>query len=347
MYRTIRINLPKEYNQLLMTLALIAGRIYSKTVSLIRKVHKKKRVWLSIGAVQKYLRLRNYPLHSQTMQALVEQYFDNLKSFFGQSGDKKRPPYRTSKYHSIPFKQSAIKVKDGKIRLSLGKGREPLIFNLPKEPKQKVRYAEICWDRTQRIYYLVLTVRQDAVKATRFTKVVSIDLGEIHPITTTDGKVTIIYNGRLIRAIKQYREKLKAKFSNMLSRCKKYSKRWWKLTKSKNRQLRKLNAQIKDAIHKITRHFANWCKKNRVGVVVIGNLTGIRKSIDYGSKTNQKLHQWTFAEITRQLRYKLAEFGIAVDELSEKDTTKTCPSCSLRSPTPGASLGLRNYWQKE
>jgi len=197
----------------------------------------------------------------------------------------------------------------------------------------------------------------DEVKMTRFTKVVSIDLGEIHPITTTDGKVTIIYNGRLIRAIKQYREKLKAHFSFLLSKCKKYSKRWWQLTNSKNKQLRNLNNSIKDAknnarlrlsaIHKITRHFANECKKNRVGVVVIGDLTGIRDNINYGSKANQKLHQWTFAEITRQLKYKLAEFGIAMDELSEKDTTKTCPSCSLRSPTPGASLGLRNYWQKE
>ena len=274
-----------------------------------------------------------------------------------QSGENKRPPFRTSKYHSIPFKQSAIKIKGGKIRLSLGKGRTPLVFDLPKIPKYYVRTAEICWDKTQRIYYIVLTMELNDVKTTRYKKVVSIDLGEIHPIVITDGEITVIYNGRLIRSIKQYREKLKAKFARLLaegfacdstaSKCKKYSKRWWQLTNSKNKQLRNLNNSIKDATHKITRHFANWCKKNRVGLVIIGDLTGIRESIDYGSKTNQKLHQWTFAEITGQLKYKLREFGIFVFELSEKDTTKTCPSCSLRSPTPGASLGLRNYWQKE
>ena len=250
MYRTIRINLPTEYNRLLLTLSLIAGRVYSKTVSLIHKIHEKKGFWLSIGSVKKYLRLREYPLHSQTTQALIEQYYGNLKSFFGQSNGHKRPPYRTTKYHSIPFKKSAIKVKDGKIRLSLGKDQEPLIFNLPKEPKEKVRYAEICWDSVKQQYYLVLTVRQDTVKETRYKKVVSIDLGEIHPITTTDGKKVIIYNGRLIRSIKQYREKLKATFQKLLSRCTKYSRRWWKLVRSKKRQLRKLNSQLKDAIHK-------------------------------------------------------------------------------------------------
>ena len=190
MYRTIRINLPKEYNQLLIVLSLVAGRVYSKTVSLIRKLRKKKGFWLSIGAIKKYLRLRNYPLHSQTVQALIELYFDNLKSFFNQSSEKKHPPFRTPKYHSIPFKQSAIKVKEGKIYLSLGKGRTPLVFDLPKQLQQKVCYAEICWDSIKRQYYIVLTVLMDVltvlmdtVKETRYTKIVSIDLGEIHPIT--------------------------------------------------------------------------------------------------------------------------------------------------------------------
>jgi len=315
-----------------MTLALIAGRVYSKTVSLIRKTHEKKGFWLSIDAVKKYLRLKHYPLHSQTIQALIESYFDNLKSYFRQSNDEKHPPFRTPKYHSIPFKKSAIKVKEGKIHLSLGKSRTPLVFNFPKQPKQKIRYAEICWDNILRQYYLILTVQMDAVKETRYKKVVSIDLGEIHSITFTDGEtITVIYNGRLIRSIKQYREKIKATFAELLSRCKKYSRRWWKLTKSKNRQLRNLNARIKDAIHKITRHFANWCKSNRVGTVVIGKLTGIRDNIDYGKKINQKVHQWAFAEFTRQLKYKLQEFGIKVVEQDESYTSKTCPNCGKKN----------------
>ena len=190
MYRSIRINLrSNEVKHLppdvapLRQISLIAGRVYNKTVSLIRRTHEKKGFWLSCGAVQKYLRLKNYPLHSQTVQALVDQYFDSLKSFFNQNSKNKRPPFRTPKYHSIPFKQSAIKIENFKIMLSLGKGRTPLVFNLPKQPKYRVRTAEICWDKVKRIHYLVLTMQLNDVKATRYKKAVSIDLGEIHPIT--------------------------------------------------------------------------------------------------------------------------------------------------------------------
>lgn len=271
MYRSIRINLPN--NPQLRELSKIAGSVYNKTVSLIHKIHDKKGIWLSKNSVQKYLRLKDYPLHSQTIQALVSKYFDSLKSFFKQNGKNKRPPYRTPKYHSIPFKQSAIKISDNKIMLSLGKGRIPLEFSLLNPPQYTVRTAEICWDNVQRIHYLVLTMELDSVKATRYKKVVSIDLGEIHPIVTTDLYTTTIYNGRLIRSIKRYREKLKGKFAKQLSKCKKYSKRWWKLTKSKNKQLRNLNNSIKDAMHKITRHFANGCKKRRVGVCSVNSFS--------------------------------------------------------------------------
>lgn len=188
MYRAIRINLPN--NPQLKHLSRIAGRVYSKTVSLIHKMHSEKGFWLSKGAVQKYLRLKDYPLHSQTVQALTDNYFDALKSYFKlhKNGDEDaKPPYKTPKYHSIPFKQSAIKVTPqaetparAEIHLSLGEGRKPLVFGLPKTPKCYIRTAEICWDKTQRINYLVLTIelvadlpstrKDDEVKKSRYKK---------------------------------------------------------------------------------------------------------------------------------------------------------------------------------
>jgi len=79
-------------------------------------------------------------------------------------------------------------------------------------------------------------------------------------------------------------------------------------------------------------------KSNRVGVVVIGDLTNIRDDIDYGSKSNQKLHQWSFAEFTRQLEYKLKEFGIKVLKQDEAHTSKTCPNCGKKN-----NVNNRNY----
>ena len=45
-------------------LALESGRVYSKVVSLSRKIYKKKGLWLSEKSVKKYMRLKGYKLHS-------------------------------------------------------------------------------------------------------------------------------------------------------------------------------------------------------------------------------------------------------------------------------------------
>ena len=51
-----------------------SGCLYSKVVSYVRKIHRKKGFWLSEGAMQKCMRLREYQLHSQTVQAVVSSY---------------------------------------------------------------------------------------------------------------------------------------------------------------------------------------------------------------------------------------------------------------------------------
>ena len=64
-------------------LACEAGRCYSKTVSLIRKVHKRKGFWISEGVMLKYQRLRGYGLHSHTVQGIfqsVEELFQGREN---------------------------------------------------------------------------------------------------------------------------------------------------------------------------------------------------------------------------------------------------------------------------
>ena len=80
MYTTKKLKVPPTPE--LDALADESGRCYSKIISLIHKVRKKKGFWLSQGAVQKYMRLRGFNLHSQTVQAIIQSYFDSLKSYF-------------------------------------------------------------------------------------------------------------------------------------------------------------------------------------------------------------------------------------------------------------------------
>ena len=70
MYTTKKIRCDKTPE--LDMLAHESGRVYCKVVSLLWKVKRKKGFWLSQGAVQKYMRLRGYNLHSQTIQAIIQ-----------------------------------------------------------------------------------------------------------------------------------------------------------------------------------------------------------------------------------------------------------------------------------
>ena len=323
MYTTKRVKV--EPTPELDALARESGRVYSKVVSLIRKVKKKKGFWLSQGAVQKYIRLHGYNLHSQTIQSIIQAYFDSLKSYFQsvKSNPDAKPPKRTRKYFKVRWIQNGISFKAGVIRLSNGKGNEPIILKSDVKPA----YVEMYFQRGS--YYFSLVYKVHTPPKHETGKAVAIDMGKIHPIVSHDGEHTIIYNGRALRAIKQYLNKVKTIFQSKMDRCKKRSKRWYYLKRVKQKMLAKLNAQIKDAEHKITSRFISDCLRAKADTIVIGKLKGIRKRAKFSKKSNQKVHQW-FARLQFMICYKAELAGLNVKFVSEAYTSQTCPRCGNR-----------------
>ena len=307
-------------------LALEAGRVYSKVVSLIRKIKRKKGFWLSEKSVKKYMRLRGYNLHSQTVQAIIESYFDSLKSYFQvvKCNPDAKPPKRTPKFFKVRWKSSAISLKDGMLKLSNGKGGPPITLQSTVLPV----YVEMYFQRGSYYFSLVYKVHTPPKRDTG--KAVAIDMGEIHPIVSHDGQHTIIYNGRALRAIKQYINKFKAHIQSKMDRCVKRSHRWYRLKRIKTKIPAKLNAQLKDAEHKITSRFISDCIKAKADTIVMGKLKGIRKRAKFSKKSNQKVHQWAFARLQSMICYKAELAGLKVKFVSEAYTSQTCPSCGNR-----------------
>jgi putative transposase len=333
-----------------------AGRCYSKIVSLVRKTQRNKGFWLSKGGVQKYMRHREYALHSQSIQACADSYFDSLKSFFGvrKSNPDAKPPKRTPKYFKVRWKSTAIRHKDGKLILSNGRGRESIILETDSKPV----YVEMYYHRGAYYFSLVCKVESPPKQHTGIA--VGVDMGEIHPIVSHDGDNTLIYNGRLLRSIVQYRNKVNARFKAKMDRCEKRSPRWYRLLKAKRRTLDKLNAQIKDAEHKITSRFISDCQRAKADTIVIGDLNGIRDRAKFSKKSNQKIHQWAFSRIAQKICYKAEMAGIGVIFTSEAYTSQTCPKCANRKKPRNRNyhcthcgfeyhrdgVGAINLWQK-
>ena len=128
----------------------------------------------------------------------------------------------------------------------------------------------------------------------------------------------------------RYQNKFKSSINKALSRCVRYSRRWKKLKRVKNKTLQKLTAQLRDMRHKITSRFVSTCRERKIETIVIGDIKHIRQSINYGKKANQKLHQWAFSKIQNMITYKAKAVGIDVDTQDEAYTSQTCPSCGHR-----------------
>lgn len=62
--------------------------------------------------------------------------------------------------------------------------------------------------------------------------------------------------------------------------------------------------------------------------LVVGDLNGIRYDNDLGRQTNQKLHNfWSHNYIVKRIKELGEEFDIAVEDVSERGTSKTCCIC--------------------
>ena len=312
----------------------LGGRIYSKTVSLAQNTHDKKGIWLSDSALKKYLKFKAYPCHAHCVQAIIDDYCGARRSFFSnlESHPNARPPFRRKWYHPMTWRATGITYKSGKLRLSMGKGDAPLWVKIEKKFYKKVpAEVSLVYNRNTHIYEFHAAYETHPKKSkAKAGTAVAVDMGEIHPIVSFDGFTSEIYNGRYLRSLMQYREKFKAKINHLLSRCQRGSRRYKKLKRAKNRTLYHLNNVIRDVRHKITSRFVSACRAKNVETIVIGDIKHIRQSIDYGKKTNQKLHQWAFSKIQSMITYKAKAVGIQVDTQDEAYTSQTCPSCGQR-----------------
>ncbi len=325
MYHVRRVNLGKTPQ--LDELAHECGQVYTQTLVLhfFWRTVRHKAIWLKPKHLMRLFTSKK--LHAHTADACVQSFFASLKSWRErrETDPTAHPPRRRKWYFKVEYKQSAMKLKDGKLRLSNGRGNEPLILQWPWELPQTV---VIHWTGTQ--YEAIATYEVEPHTTPTGEKVAGIDLGEIHMAVSHDGEQTHILNGRHLRSKRQYRNKLQEHLNKKIDRKKKGSRRRKKLIKSKKKQLRKLKHQIADVEHKQTSRLISTLHAEGVQTLVIGDVRDIRQDLDVGTKNNQKLHQWSHGTVRHLLTYKAERHGMVVALQEESYTSKTCPVCGHR-----------------
>ena len=310
------------------TLSRAAGELYSQTVVSFWRVVRHKDRWIKPSSMMRWLPNDSAnSLHAHSADAVVQNFFASLKSWRERRklDSDARPPRRRKWFYKVQWKSSAISVKAGKLRLSNGQGNEPLLIDWQWE---KPKLVEMGWNGKE--YEIRACYIADDVSVKESGLIAGIDLGEIHLAVAHDGEQTYIVNGRLLRSKRRYQNKLKAKLSAKIDIKKRGSKRRKRLIRSKQRQLARLNNQIKDIQHKQTTRLVSTLNTRGVQTVAIGDLRDVRKSLDYGKKANQKIHQMLHGQTRHMITYKAERLGMKVEIQDERYTSRTCPQCGNR-----------------
>jgi putative transposase len=311
-------------------LAQAAGELYSRTLISFWRTVRRKGVWLKASSSMRWH--NSNALHAHSADAVVQAFYASLQSWRARrkADPDARPPRRRKRYFKLQWKSSAIRVLNGQLMLSNGKGNEPLRVPWKWRPP---RLVEMGWDGQQ---YELRATYTEPVQATAFgIGVAGVDLGEVHPAVAHDGGQCVIANGRLLRSKRRYQNKLKAQLDHLIDAKQRGSRRWQKLVRSKRRQLRKLNNQIRDILHKETTAMISTLHASGVQTVVIGDVRDIRQGLNYGHTANQKIHQMLHGQTRHMLTYKAERLGMRVILQNEAYTSQTCPACGRRHKPSG------------
>lgn len=268
-----------------------AAKVWNECVAAHQNARRDSEVWPNQTRLQK-LTKGKYQLHSQSVQMVCQAFLANIDSTRANRlmGIRKmKYPWRTKKFYPLAWPAQAIKYKRGKLILPMGRGRKSLSFKLDLDFTPGA--VSLIWNRGFEIH---IKVEVELENQKNTANKATIDLGEIHhsAVTTNTGEGLIV-SGRGIRSLKRQRNVALAKLSRRQSKCIKYSNKWKKLQKTKNRFCLRNERQIREYRHQATRQVVEFCKTHDVSAVFIGNPDGVRNK-KCGKRHNQRMAQWEY-----------------------------------------------------
>ena len=252
-------------------------------------------------------------LHSQTVQAVCEQYADRRKQF-----KKRKLRWRGRRSPGwIPFKTVGVRINGDTVRYS---GQEFRFWNSRDLPGP-IKSGSFSQDARTR-WYVNFAVDCPDEPPTAGTQHVGIDLGLKTLATCSDG--------RKIEAPRGYR--------NQQRRIAEHQQ------KKRSRQARNLQAKIanrrKDFLHKESDRLTKECELIVVGQISSSSLT----------KTNlaKSVNDAGWAMFRHFLEYKAVARKVVFREVSERLTTQACSGCgAISGPKGRKGLGIREWVCRE
>ena len=320
-------------------LALIsAGRGEAAKVWMTcRDVHKQVRVagekWPNRNDLQKVTK-NAFALHSQSAQMVCHAFLANVdttRQLRKQGRHEIRYPWKDKSYYPLMWPEQAVAVQGNHIILPMGRGRASIV--LPKPEGFVVGSCKLVWNGSEN--ELHVSIETPVLSTVVSDVVATVDLGQVHQcaVTTNTGQALIV-SGRGQRSLKRHMNQMHGQLARLQSRCKKGSRRWKKLARSRHKHAGRISRQVRDLAHKGTCVVAEFCAVNNVSQVFVGDPHGVRRRSN-GRKHNQRMAQWEYGRDQKYLEQKLKRKGISSFTGTERGTSSRCPMCGHKHKPKG------------
>lgn len=303
-------NLYNKANYVIRKEFIETGKFYSKfDIFKIFKDYEEFRCIKSARIARGVLRM----LHANWISffSCVGKWKDNKNLFRGRP---KLPGYlnKNSRFTAIFFDHSILaKNKNGEIGLSQ--------TNIRIKPKTNGKIIEIQLIplKNKKFKLNIAYDYQEKVLKNNNDRYCSVDLGinNLMTLTSNVGLKPIIVNGRSLKSINQYYNKMKTKFQSELPNKIFNSLKINKLTE-------KRNLKIEDYLHNASKFLINYCLKNDLNTIIIGYNDNWKQGIELGKKTNQNFVDIPFFKLVWMIEYKCKMFGLNFLKQEESYTSK-------------------------
>lgn len=260
---------------------------------------------------------------AQTVKKCAESFstwFGSLNSYKKNpqkfTGKPRMPRYKKEangdKLFSVAFSYNDAKIqKDGTINIRKD-------FKLPIKTKltslQELRLVPKQGCIEIQIFYKTKISPVDL----DYNKAVGIDIGidNLMAVTSNEGSISHLVNGRPLKSINQYYNKTYAEIVSKLA------ERDMNTSKKLRRLARKRNNKTKDYMHKASRSVVDLMVENKIGNCFIGHNDGWKQEVNIGKRNNQNFVSIPHSQLIWMLSYKASEAGINVETHNESHTSK-------------------------
>jgi len=317
-----------------------SGRLYTRALVEHYRVYRQSGHWLSPKSLEKLVDFYDAQegqerlLHAHSIDAAEQGFPKACRTAKVNRDNGAHYPYKRKFWRTTIWKNTGIRKDGDTLLLALARGHSPLNVSLPSPwvmlPKEAFVEMRLVWDKAGRRYnwHLVIDDGQLQLPAEPpGNRDMGGDLGEVHPITVTDGKEAIVISARALRSVKQYTNKRLAEIQKLQASKKKNSCQWRKLQRRKNRFLAEQRRRTRDIEHKVSHAVVESAVERHVGTLALGDVRDIANGKRLNTKSQQKVSNWSHGKLRAYITYKAEAVGIKVKLVNEKDTTKTCPNC--------------------